>query len=187
MNVFLFVGLGNPTTAYARTRHNVGFTIVEAFGRAHQGVWRADRLGQAAQVSVRGRKIVLLKPDTYMNESGKAVKYWMDKLAIPPSQLLVVVDDLHLALGHCRLRMQGSSGGHNGLKSVETHLQHAGYPRLRFGIGNDFPKGFQSEFVLSKWTEPETRLLEAKLPAVVEALQSYVIHPPSGVAQIAVL
>src|SRR6185503_5909320 len=145
---FLIVGLGNTGNEYAHTRHNIGFDVVNAFAQKNGSVFRVDRLAYVAEVKIKGRTFICLCPTTFMNLSGKAVKYWMDKEKISLINILAILDDVALPLNKLRLRPGGSHGGHNGLKSLEEILQTRDYPRLRFGIGNDYPKGYQSDFVL---------------------------------------
>ena len=144
---YLIVGLGNMGPDYDNTRHNVGFDVVDKLAREFGIEWKNDQLGDLAEFRHRGRSFVLLKPSTYMNRSGKAVRYWLQKLNIPKQRLLVVVDDLNLPLGALRLRGKGSDGGHNGLRDIDQMTGGNNYPRLRIGIGNEFPRGRQADFV----------------------------------------
>jgi len=168
---FLIVGLGNAGAEYAHTRHNIGFDVVGAFVQKHGGQFRTDRLAYVAEVKWKGRVFICICPTTYMNLSGKAVKYWLDKERLDVQNLLVITDDLALPLSKLRLRAGGSDAGHNGLKSIQETLGTADYPRLRFGIGNTFPKGFQSDFVLGKWQADEEPLVRAKIEKAVEAIE----------------
>jgi PTH1 family peptidyl-tRNA hydrolase len=161
---YLIVGLGNVGAKYEHTRHNVGFDVLEHLAREQEATWNADSFGSLARVKHRGRTFVLLKPDTYVNLSGNAVRYWMQKEKIPKERLLVIVDDLNLEFGKLRLRAKGSDGGHNGLKSIDSTTGGNNYARLRFGIGADFPKGRQVEFVLGEWSADE----RAALPDLFE-------------------
>lgn len=170
---FLIVGLGNVGNEYAHTRHNIGFDVVNAFVQKHGGVFRTDRLAYVADIKWKGKSFVCVCPTTYMNLSGKAVKYWMDKEKIAPERLLVVVDDLALPLNKLRLRPAGSDAGHNGLKSIEEVLQTREYPKLRFGIGNDYPKGMQSDFVLGKWRKVEEPMVALKISKAVEVIEAF--------------
>lgn len=170
---FLLVGLGNIGNEYAHTRHNIGFDIVNAFVAKYGGAWAVSRLAYTCTVSFKGKKIVCICPTTYMNLSGRAVKYWMDAEKIPINQMLVVVDDLALPLGKLRIRGTGSDAGHNGLKSIKDSLQSIDYPRLRFGIGNDFPTGMQAAFVLSKWKKIEEPLVNQSIPLAIEAIEMF--------------
>ena len=158
---YLIVGLGNVGNEYAHTRHNIGFDVVNAFVHKHGGSFRTDRLAFVSEIKWKGKQYICICPTTYMNLSGKAVKYWMEKENIPVEQILVIVDDLALPLDQLRLRSAGSDAGHNGLRSLQDSLGTTQYARLRFGIGCDFPKGMQADFVLSKWRkeeEPTVRL-----------------------------
>lgn len=170
---FLIVGLGNVGNEYAHTRHNIGFDVVNAFVQKHGGAFRTDRLAYVADIKWKGKSFVCVCPTTYMNLSGKAVKYWMDKEKIAPERLLVVVDDLALPLNKLRLRPAGSDAGHNGLKSIEEVLQTREYPKLRFGIGNDYPKGMQSDFVLGKWRKEEEPMVALKISKAVEIIEAF--------------
>ncbi|HEU4632696.1 MAG TPA: aminoacyl-tRNA hydrolase [Flavisolibacter sp.] len=170
---FLIAGLGNVGDEYAHTRHNIGFDIAMAFVSKHGGQFRQDRLAYVAEVKWKGRIFVCVCPTTYMNLSGKAVKYWMDKEKIDIQNLLVVVDDLALPLSKIRLRPGGSDAGHNGLKSIQEALGTAEYPKLRFGIGNNFPKGMQVPFVLGKWFKEEEPVVKAKIEKSIEAIEAF--------------
>lgn len=170
---FLIVGLGNVGNEYAHTRHNIGFDVVNAFVQKHSGILRTDRLAYVADIKWKGKIFVCVCPTTYMNLSGKAVKYWMDKEKVTPDRMLVVVDDLALPLNKIRLRPAGSDAGHNGLKSIEEVLQTREYPKLRFGIGNEYPKGMQSDFVLGKWRKEEEPLVAAKISKAVEVIEIF--------------
>lgn len=172
MNKFLIVGLGNIGEEYAHTRHNIGFDVVQAFVSKHGGELDVDRLAYKAEVKWKGRTFVCICPTTYMNLSGKAVKYWMDKEKIDIKQVLVIVDDLALPLSKLRLRPAGSDAGHNGLRSIQEVLGTDEYPKLRFGIGNNFPKGRQVEFVLGKWQKDEEPLVKLKIDKSVEIIES---------------
>lgn len=166
MTKFLIVGLGNPGDEYASTRHNIGFDVLDYIAKKKEGNWESVRHGWRTEIGIKGRKLILIKPNTYMNLSGKAVAYWMQQEKIAQENVLVVVDDLALPIGKLRVRLKGSPAGHNGLKSIEATLGTEAYPRLKFGIGNDFPKGRQVEFVLGKW-KPEEEPVIAK--AIEEA------------------
>lgn len=152
---YLIIGLGNMHPDYNGTRHNVGFEAVDMVAYNKKVDFKNETLGDLAMVKHKGRQIHLLKPSTYMNLSGKSVNHWMSKLKIKPENILVIVDDLNLDFGKIRLRGKGAAGGHNGLKDIEKVLGTSKYPRLRIGIGNDFGKGRQVDFVLGKWTEKE--------------------------------
>ncbi|MBM3432200.1 MAG: aminoacyl-tRNA hydrolase [Bacteroidetes bacterium] len=169
---YLIVGLGNVGNEYAHTRHNIGFDVVNTFVQKHGGAFRNDRLAYVSEVKWKGKTYVCLLPTTYMNLSGKAVKYWMEKDNIHHENILVIVDDLALPLDQLRLRTAGSDAGHNGLRSIQEVLGSTQYARLRFGIGNDFPKGMQADFVLSKWKPEEEPLVKHKIDAAVAVLES---------------
>ena len=154
---YLIAGLGNIGDKYKHTRHNIGFDVADAFVAKHGGTFINDRLADVAECKWKGRVFVVIKPTTFMNLSGKAVKYWVDKEKIALENLLVIMDELALPLEVLRLRPGGSDAGHNGLKSIQELLGTNQYPRLRFGIGNNFPKGQQVDYVLGRWTEQEER------------------------------
>lgn len=161
---YLIAGLGNPGEEYARTRHNAGFLVAEELARRFDVSFSLSQKGEVARLKHKGRTLILLKPNTYMNRTGSALRLWMQKENIPVGRLLVIVDDLNLPLGKQRLRGKGSDGGHNGLKDINQVLGRSDYARLRIGIGNDFGKGQQVDYVLGEWT-PEER---EKLPEVLE-------------------
>jgi peptidyl-tRNA hydrolase, PTH1 family len=173
MSKFLIVGLGNAGSEYANTRHNIGFDVVNAFVTKHQGTFRTDRLAYVAEVKWKGKVFVCICPTTFMNLSGRAFKYWLDKEKIPLENTLTIVDDLALPLDKIRLRGSGSHAGHNGLKDIQNILGTDVYPKLRFGIGNQFPKGMQSEFVLGKWEATEIPLVKHKIEQCVEVIESF--------------
>ncbi|MFN2439210.1 MAG: aminoacyl-tRNA hydrolase [Chitinophagaceae bacterium] len=173
MNKFLIVGLGNAGAEYAHTRHNIGFDVVMAFVAKHGGQFATDRLAYKALVKWKGKTFVCICPTTYVNLSGKAVKYWLDKEKIEIKNLLVVVDDLALPLNKLRLRPAGSDAGHNGLCDIQNVLGTTEYPRLRFGIGNLFPKGKQSDYVLGKWMQEEEQIVKIKIDRAVEAIEIF--------------
>lgn len=172
MSKFLIVGLGNIGTEYAGTRHNIGFDVVHAFVTKHGGHFETDRLAYKAEVKWKGRVFVCICPTTYVNASGRAFKYWMDKAKVPLENTLTVLDDIALPLEKIRLRGTGSAAGHNGLRDIEATLGTNAYPKLRFGIGNQFPKGMQSDFVLGKWRKDEIPLVEYKVNKCVEIIES---------------
>lgn len=173
---YLIVGLGNIGPEYQDTRHNIGFNVLDAFAKASNAVFEDKRYGAVCEVRLKGRTLVLLKPNTYMNLSGKAVSYWMQKEKIALEDLLIVVDDLALPFGTMRLRGQGSDGGHNGLKSINALLGTNGYARLRYGIGNEFRKGQQVDYVLGTWDEKEAEELPALLARGGEIITSFVLQ-----------
>ena len=168
---YLIVGLGNVGNEYAHTRHNIGFDVVNAFVHKHGGSFRTDRLAFVSEIKWKGKQYICICPTTYMNLSGKAVKYWMEKENIPVEQILVIVDDLALPLDQLRLRSAGSDAGHNGLRSLQDSLGTTQYARLRFGIGCDFPKGMQADFVLSKWQKEEEPTVQIKIEASVAVIE----------------
>jgi PTH1 family peptidyl-tRNA hydrolase len=170
---YLIAGLGNIGFEYAETRHNIGFDVVNIFANKHNATFHSDRLADVCEVKFKGRNIILIKPTTYMNLSGKAIKYWMDKEKIPIENVLVVVDDLAFPLEVLKIKKGGSDAGHNGLKSIHECIGTTEYPRLRFGIGNDFPKGKQVEFVLGKWKDSEIPLLNKKAEACTQIIESF--------------
>ena len=170
---YLIVGLGNIGAEYQGTRHNIGFTILDALAGASNVVFSVQRYGSVAQMRLKNQQLVLLKPSTYMNLSGEAVRYWMQKEKIALDHLLVVVDDLALPFGTLRLRGKGADGGHNGLKNIDALLQSQNYARLRFGIGNDFPQGAQVDYVLTPFTAQEQQLLPERLEQAVGAIKAF--------------
>jgi PTH1 family peptidyl-tRNA hydrolase len=170
---FLIVGLGNPGNEYAHTRHNIGFDVVNAFVIKHEGVFKADRLAYLSDVKWKGKKFICICPTTYMNLSGKAVKYWMDKEVISVENILVIVDEVALPFNKLRIRPAGSDGGHNGLKSIHESLGTNQYPRLRFGIGNNYPRGLQAEYVLGKWSKEEEPIVKLKIDKAVEVIETF--------------
>ena len=175
---YLIVGLGNIGTEYAETRHNIGFKVVDALASTVGATFSADRYGAVATFRHRGQEIVLLKPSTYMNLSGKAVRYWMQKERIPIEHVFVVVDDIALPFGSLRIRKSGSDGGHNGLKNIAECLGGQNYARLRFGVGGDFPRGAQVDYVLGEWTAEEKVQLPEGLDTAGKAVLSFVTEGP---------
>lgn len=170
---YLIVGLGNIGAEYDATRHNIGFDIADTFVIKHGGNFRTDRLAYVAECKWRGKTFIVIKPTTYMNLSGKAMKYWLDKEKIDIQNSLVLVDDLALPIDALRLRPSGSDAGHNGLKDIQATLNTNQYPRLRFGIGNNFPKGRQVEFVLGRWTDEELPIIKDKILKSVDIIESF--------------
>ena len=170
---FLIVGLGNIGPEYADTRHNIGFSVLDAWAKASNTVFVDARYGARAELRIKGKIFILIKPATYMNLSGKAVNYWLQAEKIPIEQLLVIVDDLALPFGTIRMRAQGSDGGHNGLKHINETLEHQNYARLRVGIGNEFSKGQQVDYVLGEWEEEEKKALPALLERVADAAKAF--------------
>ncbi|TMI91788.1 MAG: aminoacyl-tRNA hydrolase [Bacteroidetes bacterium] len=170
---FLIVGLGNPGNEYAHTRHNIGYDVVYAFVSKHGGSFRSDRLAYVAEVKWKGKKFVCICPTTFMNLSGRSVKYWMEKEKISLENVLVIVDEVALPINKLRLRPGGSDGGHNGLKSIHEALETTEYTRLRFGIGNNYPKGMQSDYVLGKWYKEEEPIVKLKIDSAVEVIETF--------------
>jgi PTH1 family peptidyl-tRNA hydrolase len=175
MNKYLIAGLGNIGNEYVGTRHNIGFDVVDAFADKHEGLFVQERLGDVAKVRLKGKQVILLKPSTYMNLSGKAVNYWLGKESIALENLLIVVDEVALPLNKIRIRPGGSAAGHNGLKSIEESLATTNYPRLRFGIGDTYPRGMQVEYVLGRWTSDEQSIVKFKLVKTVEAVETFIL------------
>lgn len=173
---FLIVGLGNIGPEYAHSRHNIGFDVVNAFVLKHAGSFRVDRLAYVADIKWKGKNFVCICPTTFMNLSGKAVKFWMDKEKIALEHILVIVDDLALPLSKIRVRPSGSDAGHNGLKSLHEVLGTIEYARVRFGIGNSYPKGLQAEFVLGKWNKEEEPLVKLKIDKSVELIETFAVQ-----------
>ena len=174
MSKFLIVGLGNIGTEYAGTRHNIGFEVVEVLAMKHGAKFTAGRHADVSELKYKGKNLTIIKPTTYMNLSGKAVKYWVDKEGIALEHILVIVDEVALPLSRIRLRPSGSDGGHNGLRSIQAVLGSELYPRLRFGIGNNYPKGMQAEYVLGKWFKEEIPLVKQKIEKCVEIVENFV-------------
>lgn len=175
MSKYLIVGLGNNGNEYANTRHNIGFDVAFAFVKKHGGSFKLERLAYLAEVRYRGKQFVCICPTTFMNLSGKAFKYWMDKEKIPLENTLTIVDDLALPLDKIRLRSSGSDAGHNGLKDIQATLGTDKYPKLRFGIGNNYPKGMQAEFVLGKWLPEEIAQVQLKIQYSVDTIEKFAV------------
>lgn len=171
---FLVVGLGNPGPEYIHTRHNIGFEVLDHLAAKADSKFSLDRLGFVCKIKIRGKQVVLLKPNTFMNLSGKAVNYWLQNEGVPLSNLLVITDDLALPVGTIRIRLKGSDGGHNGLKSINETLNSTDYARLRFGIGSDFPKGGQADYVLEAWNEAQQPIVEQKTRTAAEAITQFI-------------
>lgn len=172
----LIAGLGNPGLKYEITRHNAGFLIVDQLVKDLDGTWKDERYGWVAELKLKGRSVTVLKPSTFMNLSGKAVSYWGRKMNLKsPEQVLVIVDDINLGFGTCRLRKKGSAGGHNGLQDIEEKMGRRDYPRLRIGIGNDFYAGQQIDYVLGEWTKKEREELPFIVDRGVQMIKSYVL------------
>jgi peptidyl-tRNA hydrolase, PTH1 family len=175
MSKFLIIGLGNIGNEYANTRHNIGFDVVHAFVKKHGGDFRVDRLAYVADVKWKGKNIVCICPTTFMNLSGKAFKYWMDKEKVLLENTLTVVDEVALPLDKIRLRPSGSAGGHNGLKDIQNTLGTDNYAKLRFGIGNNYPKGMQADFVLGKWLKAEEPAVLLKIDKCIDIIESFIV------------
>jgi PTH1 family peptidyl-tRNA hydrolase len=170
---YLIVGLGNIGEEYKNTRHNIGFTVLDAMATASNSSFTDKRYGAVCHLKYKGRIYVLLKPSTYMNLSGYAVDYWLKKEKIEIEHMLVIVDDLALPTGTIRMRPKGSDGGHNGLAHINTILASNGYPRIRLGIGNSFNKGAQKDYVLSPWSPTEKKIIDERVAIVVEMIKSF--------------
>ena len=179
MDKFLIVGLGNPGEKYNNTRHNIGFELLDFYCNKHESEFETYRLGQISKISIKGRKVVLLKPNTYMNLSGKAVKYWMKEENIKLENILIISDDLNLPLGKIRFRAKGSNGGHNGLENIEQTLNSLEYPRLRIGIGNN-KNSNQIDFVLGIFKSDEYNILYSNFDLISKSLNSFVL---SGISE----
>lgn len=173
MKKFLIVGLGNTGPKYTGTRHNIGFQILDELAREHDLTWETKKLGDVSTFRKKGRTFILLKPSTFMNRSGKAVKYWSDKEKIPPENMLVITDDLNIPFGTIRMKGKGSDGGHNGLRDIQATLGTTAYNRFRFGIGSDYSRGRQVDFVLSPWSEEESTMLPERLSQSAKAIESF--------------
>lgn len=171
---YLIVGLGNMHPDYDGTRHNIGFEVVDMLAQEFNGTFKNESLGDLALIKHKGRQIYLLKPSTYMNRSGKSVRYWMQKLKVKIDNVMIVVDDINLEYGKLRMRAKGADGGHNGLRDIQNILATSKYPRLRFGIGNDFSKGRQVDFVLGQWSGEELDKLGAYIQKANDAILSFV-------------
>ncbi len=172
---YLIVGLGNIGDEYRNTRHNIGFMILDAFAEASNISFSTSRYGDVGRGRIKNKQVVLLKPSTFMNLSGNAVRYWKEQEGIDLSNILILVDDLALPLGAIRLKARGSDAGHNGLKNIAQMLGTDAYPRLRFGIGNDFARGCQIDFVLGNFNPEDQKLLNERIDIAVEAIREYVL------------
>jgi len=175
MNKFLIVGLGNPGSEYENTRHNIGFKILDAFAESLKIYFLTSRLAFTAKGKIKNKTFFLIKPATFMNLSGKAVNYYLQKEKIAVSNLLIIADDIALPIGKIRMRNKGSDGGHNGLKSIQEILATTDYSRLRFGIGNEFTKGRQVDFVLGEWSAEEQKEISPRIDLAVEAIKSFAL------------
>ncbi|MFD1017215.1 aminoacyl-tRNA hydrolase [Winogradskyella rapida] len=175
MKKFLIVGLGNIGDKYTNTRHNIGFKILDYLAETNDLTFETVKLGDVATLKVKGRTLILLKPSTFMNLSGKAIKYWLEKEKIPLENMLVITDDLNLPFGSLRLKTKGSDGGHNGLKDTQDKLQTSKYNRFRFGISDEFSKGRQIDYVLGEWTDDENTQLKERLKISAELVKSFAL------------
>jgi PTH1 family peptidyl-tRNA hydrolase len=170
---YLIAGLGNIGSEYEHTRHNIGFDVAEALVAKYNGTFSNDRYASVAHIRIKNKQLVVIKPTTYMNLSGNALRYWMQKEGIESQQVLVLVDELALPFGTIRIKGSGSDGGHNGLKNIQEVLQTQNYPRLRFGIGSQYAKGKQVDYVLGKWAEEEKKLLKERIEMAVNATEAF--------------
>ena len=170
---YLIVGLGNIGDGYSDTRHNIGFTVLDAMAKASNAVFTDKRYGAICEIKIKGRSLILLKPSTFMNLSGNAVRYWLKKESIPLENLLVIVDDIALPAGSIRLRSKGGPGSHNGLIHISEVLDSNEYARIRIGIGNNFRKGDQIDYVLGKWTTEEKNFLIPRISLVIDMIKSF--------------
>jgi PTH1 family peptidyl-tRNA hydrolase len=175
MKKYLIAGLGNIGAEYVNTRHNIGFKVLDHLAKQEGLSFETAKLGAVAEYKIKGRTLILLKPNTYMNLSGKAIKYWMDKENISAENILVVTDDLNIPFGTIRIKAKGSDGGHNGLKSIQQLLNSNDYPRFRFGISDEFKKGKQVDYVLGEWDDNEKTALPERLDMAVEAIKSFAL------------
>lgn len=171
---YLIIGLGNPGFKYENTRHNIGFKVLDAFAAERKAEFEVERLGNLATAKFKGRTLLLLQPSTFMNLSGKALNYWMQQEKIPIDRVLVITDDLALPFGKLRLKGKGSDGGHNGLKDIIATLNHTKFARLRFGVGNEFAKGRQVDYVLGEWSAEERETLNERIDVATEFIKSFV-------------
>ncbi|CAM1350208.1 aminoacyl-tRNA hydrolase [Tenacibaculum insulae] len=174
MKKFLIVGLGNIGEKYDNTRHNIGFKIVDAFIKEHDASFETDKLGDVAKLKIKGKTVLVLKPSTYMNLSGKAVMYWMKQENIQVENLLVITDDLNIDFGKLRIKGKGSSGGHNGLKDIQEKFNTGAYPRFRFGVGASYGRGRQVDYVLGQWSKEEESEMIERIPTSVKAVTSFI-------------
>ena len=175
MKKFLIVGLGNIGAEYVNTRHNIGFKVLDYFANQESISFQTQKLGDVTEFKIKGRTAILLKPNTFMNLSGKAVKYWMEKEKIEKDNLLIITDDLNLSFGSIRIKTKGSDGGHNGLKNIQLLLNSTEYPRFRFGISDAFKKGKQVDYVLGEWSAEEKEALKERLSISSEIIKSFVL------------
>lgn len=170
---YIIIGLGNPGEKYEATRHNIGFKVLDSLAKELEGSFTMDRHAEVAEVKYKGRSLVLVKPTTFMNLSGKAVSYWMQQIKVPLENIVVITDDLALPFGKLRMKGKGSDGGHNGLANIQQTLGTGNYTRLRFGVGNDFQKGRQVDYVLGEWSAEEKETLQDRISVAKEFVKSY--------------
>ena len=170
---YLIIGLGNPGAQYENTRHNIGFRVLDKFATKSNSSFFCDKYADICEIYFRGRKLILVKPNTYMNLSGKAVQYWMQKAKVTQENMLIITDDISLPFGLLRMRRKGSAGGHNGLSHIEKTIGNSSYPRLRFGVGSDFERGRQAEYVLSIFSNKDCLSLEERIEATINMIQSF--------------
>jgi PTH1 family peptidyl-tRNA hydrolase len=170
---YLILGLGNPGDRYSETRHNIGFKVVDALAKELGSTFVQGKYGEMAEAKFKGRTLLLLKPNTFMNLSGKALNYWIQAAKIPLENILIITDDLALPFGKLRMKGKGSDGGHNGLKSIQSSLNTSIYARLRFGVGNDFLKGQQVDYVLGEWSEDEKKTLDERILTATEFVKGF--------------
>ncbi len=175
MKKFLIIGLGNIGSEYVNTRHNIGFKILDHFANQEKLSYNTVKLGDITEFKIKGRTLLFLKPNTYMNLSGKAIKYWMEKENIEKENILVITDDLNLPFGSIRIKPKGSDGGHNGLKSIQQILDTSEYPRFRFGISDEYKKGQQVNYVLGEWSDDEKEILKERLQVASEVIKSFAL------------
>ena len=171
---YLIIGLGNPGAEYQNTRHNIGFKVLDAFASISNTSFITDRYADVAELKFKGRKLVLIKPNTFMNLSGRSVNYWMQQSKIEATNILVVTDDISLLFGVLRMRKKGSDGGHNGLKDINSVIGNNNYARLRFGVGNDFSRGKQVDYVLSNFTDLENKSIEERIDLAIMMIQGFI-------------
>jgi PTH1 family peptidyl-tRNA hydrolase len=172
---YLITGLGNIGDEYANTRHNIGFIVADALANEAEATFKTERYAAVTRIRYRGKTLVVAKPSTFMNLSGKAVRYWMEKENIPAERCLIITDDIALPLGTLRMRKKGGAGGHNGLEHIIITLATEAFPRLRIGIGSEFARGYQSDYVLGKWTRDEEELMVPKVKTAVEMIKSFLV------------
>jgi PTH1 family peptidyl-tRNA hydrolase len=170
---YLIIGLGNPGSEYKNTRHNIGFKMLDRLASLSNTFFSANRHADICDVMFKGRKLILVKPNTFMNLSGKAVKYWMQKTMVKQEKILVITDDISLPFGSLRLRKKGSDGGHNGLHNIQQSLGNSTYSRLRFGVGNDFPRGRQADYVLSNFTDEDQKTLDQRMEMGIKIVHAF--------------